>query len=190
MTGKLFIISGCSGVGKGTLLKMFLENNPDIKLSISATTRTPRANEEDGVNYFFISKDEFQEAIENNEFLEYAEFSGNFYGTKKNFVEKTLNQGTDLILEIEVKGAKQVKSKMPDAITIFIMPPSPQTLEDRLRGRHTEDEETIQKRLHEAKREIEAGSKFDYQVINDNLDESLLNLQNIINTERNKNVNG
>ena len=190
MTGKLFIISGCSGVGKGTLLKMFLENNPDIKLSISATTRKPRANEEDGINYFFISKDEFQQAIKNNEFLEYAEFSGNFYGTKKNFVEKTLNKGTDLILEIEVQGAKQVKNQMPDAITIFIMPPSPQTLEDRLRGRHTEDEETIQKRLNEAKREIEAGSKFDYKVVNDNLNEALLNLQNIINTERNKNVNG
>lgn len=190
MKGKLFIISGCSGVGKGTLLKMFLENNPDIRLSISATTRKPRANEQDGVNYFFISKDEFKEAIKNDEFLEYAEFSGNFYGTKRNFVEKTLNEGKDIILEIEVKGAKQVKTQMPDAVTIFIMPPSVEILEKRLRGRHTEDEETIQKRLNEAKREIEAGSNFNYQVINDNLDAALSNLQNIINTERKKNVNG
>lgn len=189
MQGKLFIISGCSGVGKGTLLKMLLQNNPDIKLSISATTRLPRTGEIDGENYFFITKEDFKAAIENNEFLEYAEFSGNFYGTKKNFVEKTLNKGIDLILEIEVQGAKQVKEKMPDAVSIFIMPPSVQVLEERLRGRHTEDEETIQKRLNEVKREIEAGNKFNYQVINDNLDEALSNLQNIINTERNRNVN-
>lgn len=188
MQGKLFIISGCSGVGKGTLLKMFLEKNPDIKLSISATTRAPRVNETDGVNYFFTSKEEFENAIKNNEFLEFAEFSGNFYGTKRNFVEKTLNKGIDLILEIEVKGAKQVKEKMPHAVTVFIMPPSAEILEQRLRGRHTEDEETIQKRLNEAKREIEAGSAFDYKIINDNLDDALSNLQNIINTERNKNA--
>ncbi|MBQ4123110.1 guanylate kinase [bacterium] len=189
MQGKLFIISGCSGVGKGTLLKMFLEKNPDIKLSISATTRKPRNNEIDGINYFFTSKEDFEEAIKNNEFLEYAQFSENFYGTKRNFVEKTLNNGNDLILEIEVQGAKQVKEKMPDAVTIFIMPPNVQTLEIRLRGRHTEDEETIQKRLNEAKREIEAGSKFDYKVINDELEIALSNLQKIIDTERNKNVN-
>lgn len=188
MQGKLFIISGCSGVGKGTLLKMFLEKNPDIKLSISATTRTPRVNEINGVNYFFISKEEFETAVKNNEFLEYAEFSGNFYGTKKNFVEKTLNDGNDLILEIEVKGANQVKEKMPNAITVFIMPPSVEILEERLRGRHTEDEETIQKRLNEAKREILAGSSFDYKIVNDNLDDALSALQQIFSTERNKNA--
>lgn len=185
MTGKLFIISGCSGVGKGTLLKLFLEKNSDVKLSISATTRKPRKGEIDGVNYFFISKQEFEESVQNNEFLEWAEFSGNFYGTKKSFVEKTLNKGIDIILEIEVKGANQVKEKMPEAKTIFIMPPSVETLEARLRGRHTEDEETIQKRLNEAKREIQAGQKFDYQIINDNLDDALSNLQNIFNSERN-----
>lgn len=185
MTGKLFIISGCSGVGKGTLLKLFLEKNSDVKLSISATTRKPRKGEVDGVNYFFISKQEFEESVQNNEFLEWAEFSGNFYGTKKSFVEKTLNKGIDIILEIEVKGANQVKEKMPEAKTIFIMPPSVETLEARLRGRHTEDEETIQKRLNEAKREIQAGQKFDYQIINDNLDDALSNLQNIFNSERN-----
>ncbi len=185
MTGRLFIIAGCSGVGKGTLLKLFLEKNPDIKLSISATTRKPREGEVDGKNYFFLSKEEFLADVNNNEFLEWAEFSGNYYGTKKSFVEKTLNKGIDLILEIEVKGAKQVKEKMPDAIGIFIMPPSVETLETRLRGRHTEDEETIKKRLLEAKREIEAGQRFDYQVINDNLDEALNNLQKIFDTERN-----
>ncbi len=185
MTGKLFIIAGCSGVGKGTLLKIFLEKNPDIKLSISATTRTPRKNEIDGKNYFFISKQEFQDSIKNNEFLEWAEFSGNYYGTKKNFVEKTLKEGYDLILEIEVNGAKQVKDKMPQAVTIFILPPSIEALEKRLRGRKTEDEETIQKRLHEAGREIEAAKDFDYKIINDNLDEALNNLQKIFEKERN-----
>ncbi len=179
MTGRLYIIAGCSGVGKGTLLNLFLKKNPEIKLSISATTRTPREGEVDGVNYFFISKDEFLASIKNNEFLEWAEFSGNYYGTKKNFVEKTLNQGRDVILEIEVKGAEQVKSKMPQAVTIFIMPPSIDTLEERLRGRHTENEETIQKRLNEADREIQAGKKFDYRIINDNLEEALENLQKI-----------
>ena len=177
MSGRLFIIAGCSGVGKGTLLKLFLEKNPNIKLSISATTRKPRTGEVDGENYFFISKEEF---------LEWAEFSGNRYGTKKSFVEKTLNKGIDLILEIEVKGAEQVKAKMPEAISIFIMPPSVEELEERLRGRNTEDEEAIQKRLNEAKREIEAGKSFDYKIINDDLDVALANLQEIFDSERNK----
>jgi guanylate kinase len=186
MSGRLFIIAGCSGVGKGTLLKLFLEKNPNIKLSISATTRKPRTGEVDGENYFFISKEEFLESVNNNEFLEWAEFSGNRYGTKKSFVEKTLNKGIDLILEIEVKGAKQVKEKMPEAVSIFIMPPSVEELEERLRGRNTEDEEAIQKRLNEAKREIEAGKNFDYQIINDDLEVALNNLQEIFDSERNK----
>ena len=186
MSGKLFIISGCSGVGKGTLIKLFLDKNPELKLSISATTRKPRTGETDGVNYFFISPDEFKKSVNNNEFLEYAEFSGNFYGTKKSFVEKTLNKNIDLILEIEVQGAAQVKKKMPNAITIFIMPPSDTALEERLRGRKTEDETAIQKRLNEAKREIEAGTNFDYKVINDNINEALKKLQEIFDSERNK----
>ncbi len=179
MTGRLFIIAGCSGVGKGTILKMFLEKNPDVKFSISATTRNPREGEKDGVNYFFISEDEFQKAIENKEFLEWAEFSGNFYGTKKSFVEKTLAKGIDLILEIEVQGAKQVKEKMPDAVSIFIMPPSIEELEKRLRGRHTEDEATIQKRLKQVERELEASKTFDYIIVNDNLEKALTQFQNI-----------
>ncbi len=187
MKGNLYIIAGCSGVGKGTLLKLFLEKNPQIKLSISATTRQPRVNEQDGVNYFFISKEEFQTAVKNNEFLEWAEFSGNCYGTKKSFVEKTLNSGTDLILEIEVQGAKQVKEKMPEAISIFIMPPSLDALEARLRGRQTESEEAIQKRLGEAARELEAGKNFDYKIINDNIEEALANMQKIFNGEKNAN---
>lgn len=183
MKGNLYIIAGCSGVGKGTLLKLFLEKNPEIKLSISVTTRTPRKGEQDGVSYFFVSKEEFQTEIGNNEFLEWAEFSGNFYGTKKSFVEKTLNSGKDLILEIEVQGAEQVKKKMPEAISVFIMPPSLKDLELRLRGRQTEDEAAIQRRLREAAREIEAGKKFDYIIINDNLEEALENMQKIFDTK-------
>ena len=179
MTGRLFIIAGCSGVGKGTLLKLFLEKNPEVKFSISATTRNPREGEKDGVNYFFISEEEFQKAIENKEFLEWAEFSGNFYGTKKSFVEKTLAKGIDLILEIEVQGARQVKEKMPEAVSIFIMPPSVKELEKRLRGRHTEDEETIQKRLKQVERELEAGKMFDYKIVNDNIETALNKLQKI-----------
>ncbi len=190
MSGHLFIISGCSGVGKGTLIKKFLEKNPDVKLSVSATTRKPREGEENGINYFFISKEEFIKSVQNNEFLEHAEFSGNMYGTKKSYVEKKLKEGFDIILEIEVQGAKQVKEKMPEALTVFIMPPSIEELETRLRGRHTEDEDAIQKRLSQVKREIEAGNKFDYKVINDNLDEAVISLQKIINTERNKNADG
>lgn len=184
MTGHLYIVAGCSGVGKGTLLKLFLQKNPEVKFSVSATTRNPREGEEDGVNYFFITKDEFQNAIANNEFLEWAEFSGNFYGTKKSFVEKTLAKGIDLILEIEVQGAKQVKEKMPNSTSIFIMPPSLEDLEARLRGRHTEDEATIQRRLGEAARELEAGKNFDYRIINDNIEEALENMQKIFNGEK------
>ena len=183
MQGRLYIIAGCSGVGKGTLLKLFREKNPEIKLSISATTRQPRQGEEDGVSYFFITKEEFQESIKNNEFLEWAEFSGNFYGTKKSFVEKTLAKGQNLILEIEVQGAKQVKEKMPDAVTIFIMPPSLEDLEARLRGRKTEDEATIQKRLSAAAREIEAGKNFDYRIVNDDIDDALEVMQKIFDSE-------
>ena len=184
MKGNLYIVAGCSGVGKGTLLKLFLERNPQLKLSVSCTTRKPREGEIHGKNYFFISVDEFKKNIENNEFLEWAEFSGNYYGTQKQYIENKLNMGLDVILEIEVRGAKQVKEKMPEAISIFIMPPSIEALETRLRGRHTESEEAIQRRLSNANREIEAGKNFDYKVINDNLEDALNNLQKIFDTKR------
>ena len=184
MKGNLYIIAGCSGVGKGTLLKLFLEKNPQLKLSVSCTTRKPREGEVHGKNYFFISIDEFKKAIDNNEFLEWAQFSGNYYGTQKEYVQEKLDKGIDVILEIEVQGAKQVKEKMPEAISIFIMPPAIEALEERLRGRHTESEEAIQRRLNEANREIEAGKSFDFQVVNDNLEEALNNLQKIFESER------
>lgn len=178
--GKLFVISGCSGVGKGTLLKVFLEKNPQIELSISATTRKPRPGEVDGVNYFFLTKEEFETAVKNNEFLEWAEFNGNFYGTKEAYVEKKLNEGKNVILEIETRGAFQIKEKKTDVVLIFILPPSLDELEHRLRGRNTEDEAAIQNRLHEAYRELECSKKYDYCIVNDDLNQAVKELEEVI----------
>ena len=178
--GKLFVISGCSGVGKGTLLKVFLEKNPQIELSISATTRKPRPGEVDGVNYFFLTKEEFETAVKNNEFLEWAEFNGNFYGTKEAYVEKKLNEGKNVILEIETRGAFQIKEKKPNVVLIFILPPSLDELEHRLRGRNTEDEAAIQNRLHEAYRELECSKKYDYCIVNDDLNQAVKELEEVI----------
>ena len=132
MNKKLYVISGSSGVGKGTVIKEFLTKNPEFMLSISCTTRSPRPNEIDGENYFFLSKEDFQNCIDNDKFLEWAEFSGNRYGTNKKRVEEVLNSGKNVLLEIEVQGAKQVKQKMPEAVLIFILPPSLEELEKRL----------------------------------------------------------
>jgi len=178
--GRLFVISGSSGVGKGTLLKSFLAKHPDFKLSVSCTTRKPREGEVHGINYFFLTQEEFDNLIKNNEFLEWAEFSGNFYGTKKEFVEKTLSNGDNLILEIDTKGALNVKKIMPESVLIFIAPPSVEELESRLRGRHTETEEAIQKRLSAIKLEIQNSKNFDYQIINDTVENAVKRLEEIM----------
>lgn len=177
--GRLFVISGSSGVGKGTVINEFLRRHSDFKLSVSCTTRGKREGEEHGVNYFFLSQDEFKKCIENNEFLEWAEFSGNFYGTKKEFVEKCLAKGENLILEIDTKGALNVKKIMPEATLIFIAPPSIEELEARLRGRHTETEEAIQKRLASIKSEIENSKQYDYVVINDTVENAVKHIEEI-----------
>lgn len=181
---KLFVISGSSGVGKGTVIKGFLEKNPNFKLSISYTTRAMREGEVDGVNYFFVSKDAFLESVRNNEFLEWAEFSGNYYGTQKEFVKKKLESNRDLLLEIDTQGALQIKEKMPEAVLIFIAPPSYQDLEFRLRNRKTESEEAIQKRLDQVKMEIINSEQFNYRIVNDKLEQTILDLERIIKTER------
>ncbi len=178
--GRLYVVSGSSGVGKGTLLKLFLSKHPDFKLSISCTTRNPRDGEENGKNYFFITKEEFETLIKNNEFLEWAEFSGNMYGTQKAYVERKLAEGKNLILELDTVGALNVKKIMPKACLIFILPPSFEELEARLRGRNTESEEAIQKRLNTVKAEIKRSEQFDYKVINDDLDKALLSLEDIM----------
>ena len=183
MNKKLFVLSGSSGVGKGTVLKGFLEKNPDFMLSISCTTRPPRPGEIDGVNYFFISKNEFENCIKENKFLEWAEFAGNFYGTKKKYINQCLEEGKNVILEIDTQGALQVKKQMPEAVLIFVCPPSYEALENRLRGRHTEDEATIQKRLEQVKKEIERSKQFDYQIVNDRLEDAISRLEDVVNGE-------
>ena len=177
--GKLFVISGSSGVGKGTVINEFLHRHPEFRLSISCTTRGMREGEKNGVNYFFLSVDEFKNCINNNEFLEWAEFSGNFYGTKKVFVEDCLKNGENIILEIDTKGALNVKKIMPEATLIFIAPPSLEELEARLRGRHTETEEAIQKRLASIKSEIENSKHYDYVVVNDTVENAVKRIEEI-----------
>ena len=176
---KLFVISGSSGVGKGTLIKEFLKRNPDFKLSVSCTTRKPREGEVHGENYFFLSREEFQACIERGEFLEWAEFSGNLYGTQRPYIEEKLAQGKNLILEIDTQGALNVKKIMPEATLIFILPPSFEELEARLRGRHTETEEAIQKRLEFTKLEMENSKSFDYQIVNDSIENAVKKLEEI-----------
>ena len=177
---KLIVISGSSGVGKGTVIKSLLERNSDIKLSVSYTTRAPREGEKEGINYFFRTKEEFSEAVKNDEFLEWAEFSGNCYGTKKSFVEKALSRGEHVLLEIDTQGALQIKSKMPDAILIFINPPSYEELVSRLRGRKTETEEAIEKRLKFVEFEKENSKKFDYIVVNDTVENAVKQIEELI----------
>lgn len=177
---KLFVISGSSGVGKGTVIKEFLNKHPEFRLSISCTTREKREGEEHGVNYFFLTPEEFKECISKDEFLEWAEFSGNHYGTRKAFVEGCLKNGENLILEIDTKGALNVKKIMPEAELIFIAPPSIKELEARLRGRHTESEEAIQKRLASIKLEIENSKHFDYKVVNDTVENAVRELEKIM----------
>ena len=180
MDKKLFVISGCSGVGKGTIINEFMKRNgKDFVLSVSCTTRKPRQGEVDGVNYFFITKEEFEENIAQDKFLEHAQFAGNHYGTKKKYIKEKFEQGYNIILEIETQGALQVKEKMPEAILIFIAPPSIEELEKRLRGRHTEDEETIQKRLAQVKVELERSGKYDYIVINDSVERAVEEIERI-----------
>lgn len=183
MKKKLFVLSGSSGVGKGTVINGFLKRNPSFSLSISCTTRKMRPGEVDGVNYFYLTKEDFTKSIQNNEFLEWAEFAQNLYGTKRAFVEKCLSNGKDLILEIETIGALKVKKEMPEAVLIFIAPPSLDELEHRLRNRHTEDEETIQKRLSAVREELERSKNYDYTIINDEVESAILKLEEIISKE-------
>ena len=173
MKGKLFIISGSSGVGKGTVIKELLKRADNLFLSVSSTTRKPREGEVHGKNYYFLSKEEFEEAVKNNEFLEWAEFSTNKYGTSKKTVEEQLNKGQNVLLEIEVQGAMQVKKKIPEAVLIFILPPDRDELEKRLRGRGTESEEAILKRLNTIEFEMKESEKYDYKVVNDTVERAV-----------------
>ena len=180
--GLLFIISGPAGSGKGTIVSRVREL-AQFDFSVSATTRKPRPNEENGIHYYFIDKAEFEHKIENGEMLEYAQYVGNYYGTPKKPVEDALAAGRIIILDIEVKGALQVKEKMPDAVMIYILPPDYETLLARIRGRGTETEEVIQNRMNEAKTEIQTFPKYDYVVINDKVEDAAADVLSILHTE-------
>lgn len=169
--GLLIVLSGPSGVGKGTVLKEVMKDESlKLAFSISMTTREKREGEQEGVNYFYVTKEEFEQAVKDGKMLEYAEFVGNYYGTPRDYVEKLRNEGTNVILEIEVQGCMQVQAKEPDALTIFIVPPSMEELENRIRGRKSEAEEIIQQRLAKAEKEMEMLNKYKYVVCNDDVD--------------------
>lgn len=182
--GLLIVISGPAGVGKGTVVGRLLERNPNIKLSISKTTRKPRPGEKEGINYFFVSREQFEDDIKNNNLLEYAEYNNNFYGTPKDFVLETLEKGFDVILEIETQGALKVKSAFEDAILIFILPPSMEELYKRLKKRATETEEEIEARLNIARGEIKFLPKYDYCIVNDEVDKAVEKIEKIIEVEK------
>lgn len=179
MRGKLIIVSGPSGSGKSTVTKI-VKDKLNIPLSISATTRNPRDGEIDGKDYFFLSKEEFKNKIDNNEFYEYAEVHGNYYGTLKKTVEENLDKGLNVILEIDVQGALIAKEKKKDAILVFFRTKDMDILEKRLRDRKTDSEEIIQTRLKNAETELKYEDKYNYTIINENLDDSIQELINII----------
>ncbi len=179
-TGKLIVLTGPSGVGKGTLLKSLLQRHPELVLSVSVTTRSPRPREVEGKSYFFVDRDKFQQMIESEELLEWAEYAGNFYGTPSIPVIENIKQGKSVILEIELEGARQIQKTFPDALRIFILPPSTPELEKRLRGRGQDSEEAIAKRLKLATEELEAAEEFDLQLVNDSLENTLQNLEAIL----------
>ncbi len=178
--GHLYVISGPSGVGKGTLVSKLLGSRDDVVLSISATTRSPRPGEVDGVNYLFMTKEGFQKLVEDDGFIEWAEYAGNFYGTPLSFIEKQLEDGKNVILEIEVQGAFQVKDKLPDTTLIFIEPPSMEELERRIIGRGTESPDVIEKRMNAAKLEMDRKMEYDIAIVNDEIDSALQKLSECI----------
>jgi len=178
--GLLIVISGFSGAGKGTLLKQLLSKYDNYVFSVSMTTRAPREGEKEGVDYFYVTREEFEKTIAENGLVEYAEYCGNYYGTPKAYVDKMLEAGKNVILDIEVQGATQIKKKFPDTLMVFVVPPSIEVLLQRLRKRGTETEEVIQRRITQAKEEIKSIDKYEYIVINDNLDTAVKDLNDVV----------
>ena len=180
---KVFVITGPSGVGKGTLIRRLRERVPGLALSTSATTRPPRAGEEDGRDYHFLSRDEFARRADANEFLEHAAYSGNRYGTLRSEVERRLAAGESVVLEIEIQGARQVRAAMPEAVLVFIAPPDPAALRRRLEGRGTDDPKAISERLRTAEIELDAQQEFQHVVVNDELERAVDELEAIVRAE-------
>lgn len=185
--GLLIVFAGASGVGKGTMMKRILKENKNCRLSVSATTRAPREGEQNGREYYFVTRDEFKELIAQDGFLEYAEYVGNFYGTPKKPVFDMLEQGIDVFLEIELKGFLQIKKAYPECVSIFVIPPSFEELKLRLQGRGTESEEVVRERLKTAENELLNRHLFDYIVVNDDVDRAVREVLSIIETKKNQN---
>ena len=181
--GKLIVISGPSGAGKSTVVCKAIENRDDVCFSVSVTSRKPRPNEVDGKEYFFVDLNRFREMIENDELLEHAEYVGNSYGTPRAYVEKKLESGMNVLLDIEVQGAKQVKEKMPEAVMIFIVPPSMEELKRRLENRGTETKRAIECRMMRARQECEEADFYDYLIVNDDADKAAEEFSAIITAE-------
>ena len=181
--GVLYVISGPSGVGKGTIVKELVARQPELRLSVSVTTREPRPGEVEGTSYYFRAPDEFQRMVEAGELLEYAQFGKNFYGTPRSFVESQLALGRDVVLEIDIKGAIQVKERVPNGVYVFVLPPTMQELETRLRKRQTEAAEAMRHRLQIAVDELNYLPLYDYQLINDDLELAVSKVQAIIMAE-------
>ena len=184
MTGYLYIVSAPSGAGKTTLVRLLLENDPGIRLSISYTTRAPRSGELDGREYHFVNVPDFQAKIASGDFLEWAEVHGNFYGTSKSWIEAEMASGRDVLLEIDWQGAQQVRKVFPAAIGVFVLPPSLDALAYRLSGRGTDSAEIIARRLAAAKHEMRQVSEFDYVIINDDLQQALADLLSVVRASR------
>ncbi len=178
--GQLIVIAGPSGVGKGTLLKSLLKRHPEIQVSISATTRQPRSGELNGQHYYFVSRAEFEALVAQGDLLEWAEFAGNYYGTPKAPIAKLVAQGQPVILEIELSGARQVRQSFPNAKQIFVMPPSVEALEARIRDRGQDDEAAIAKRLQRARAELAAADEFDLKIVNDDFEMAIADLEKAI----------
>ncbi|WP_077622072.1 guanylate kinase [Sediminibacillus massiliensis] len=181
--GILFVLSGPSGVGKGTVRKALFELDTELQYSISMTTRDIRHGETEGVDYFYKTKQEFENLIADEKLLEYAQYVGNYYGTPRDYVEETLEKGKDVFLEIEVQGALQVKKNFPQGVFIFLIPPSLEELKNRIVGRGTETEELVKNRLLEAKKEIDMMDAYDYVVVNDRIESAVEKIQSIVRSE-------
>jgi len=184
--GILFVLSGPSGVGKGTVLDHLMEDYKDINYSVSATTREPREGEVDGLDYFFIGKEKFNQMKKEDKFLETAQVHGNYYGTPKGYVEDCLKRGDDIILEIDIQGAKQIKEKFKDAVYIFLLPPNYEELKNRLEKRDSESEASLKTRLKNASEEISEMENYDYRIVNDKIQDTVKEVKKVIKKERAK----
>jgi guanylate kinase len=175
--GKLIVLTGPSGVGKGTLMRSLLQRHPELYYSVSATTRSPRPGEVEGKHYHFMDRSKFEQLVARGEFLEWAEFAGNYYGTPKQAVINQINSGNSVVLEIELDGARQIRNSFKDAYSIFILPPNLTELEKRIRGRGQDPEDAIARRLHRAQEEINAAGEFDLQIVNDDFEAALSSIE-------------